>query len=353
MKHCCLALFLLLFTLTTGADIRLHEGELEGAPYKVVTPTEWTSGSVFFVVHGWRPPEAPHVADLDVEDPLVAKLLEAGWAVAKTAFKENGVDHDAHTEALRDLKTWIDTEVGSVGRVVMEGESTAGTLLLRIAERHPDLANGVIAMSAFVELEDQDSGDFLTAQPQVPAILMSNLTEIEGPVEYVTAALDAPVVPSLRPVRRPGHVNLNWVERWEALKAMEDWLEKRMYPVMQDGTREVPTRQTGTLEKEGTLLNKVTAVNPFYGNAILGFHPEELKAAGIEQGSPFELEAHGKMWTVFYGESYGDVELGEWIAFPNADDQVLVARNHQSAIETADLEVGDIVAVRRLSVGGE
>ncbi|MEM9158437.1 MAG: SAM hydroxide adenosyltransferase [Verrucomicrobiota bacterium] len=346
MKHGYVASFLLLLVLTARAEVQLYEGELDGAPYKVASPAEWQTGSVFFIVHGWRPPEAPHIADLDLNDPLVSKLLDSGWVVARTAFKENGVDHDAHTDALEKLKAWIHEEVGPVTRVIMEGESTAGTLVLRIAERHPELANGVIALSSYIELDDEDSGDFLTAQPQVPAILMSNLTEIQGPVGYAALAANAPIAPSLRPVRRPGHVNLNWVERWEAAKAMEIWLAEGKSALIEDGSRQVPIRTTGTLTEKGALLNKVTAVNPFYGNAVLGFHPDELKAAGLKQGSAFKMEAHGKSWSVFYGESYGDVPLGEWIAFPNADDQILVARNHESAIETASLKVGDSVTLR-------
>lgn len=349
MKQISLCLFTLILALNLRAEFQIHEGQLDGAPYKVATPVDWEGGSVFFIVHGWRPPEAPHFADLDLAEPFVEKLLSSGWAVARTAFKENGVDHKAHIEALTDLKSWIHSELGVIERVVMEGESTAGTLLLQIAERHPELANGVIANSAFVELEDKESEDYLTARPLIPAILMSNLTEIQGPVEYVAQALDAPVTPSLRPLRRPGHVNLNWVERWDALKAMESWLSEGTLSVLLDGTREVPARETGTREESGSLVNTVSAVNPFYGNAILGFHPDELESAGIEQGQSIELTAHGKSWAVYYGESYGDVALGEWIAFPNADDQILIARNHQSAIETAGLKVGDTVTLSKQS----
>ncbi len=348
MNKACLIILFFLLALHATAKLQIYEGELDGAPYRVATLDGWDGGSVFFIVNGWRPAEALHVAELDTSDPFVEKLLESGWAVARTAFKENGVDHDAHTEALYALKEWIGTELGEIDLVVMEGESTAGTLLLRIAEQDPDLASGVIANAAFIEVEDSESGDYLTAKPKIPAILMSNLTEIQGPVAYVALAQDAPVTPSLRPLRRPGHVNLNWVERWDAFRDMEAWLRGGAVSVFVDGTRKVPERDTGTREEQGALINSVTSVNPFYGNAVLGFHPDELEAAGIEQGTTLELEAHGKTWIVFYGESYADVELGEWIAFPAADDQILLARNHQSAIETASLAVGDIVSVRLL-----
>ncbi|MEM8867613.1 MAG: SAM hydroxide adenosyltransferase [Verrucomicrobiota bacterium] len=341
--------YLLVFTTLISsirAAPRIYEGLLDGAPYTVATPEDWSGGKVFFIVNGWRPADAPHLAELDIEDPLVERLIAADWAVARTAFRENGVDHEAHTLALADLKDWIANELGPLETVVMEGESTAGTLMLRIAEQQPELADGVIALSAYINLEAIESTDYLEANPRMPAILMSNITEIEGPIAYLTSSLDAPVRPALRPVLRPGHVNLNWVERWEALQTLEAWLTVGSLPVVLDGTRSVPQRETGTERVDGELRNRVTATNPFYGNALLGFHPDELEESGFKPGYAFELRVKGQSFSVFYGQSYGDVEEGAWIAFPNADDQILLARNHKSAIETAGISEGDEVAIR-------
>ncbi len=330
-----------------ATEITVHEGNLKGAPYTVAAPVDWKGGPVFFHVNGWRPDDAPHLADLDTEDPFYQKLFASGWAVARTAFLKNGVDHDAHTLALRDLKTWIDSELGPATTVLLEGESTAGTLVLRIAERDPDLADGVIAKGAFIQFDDATDDSFLTAAPRIPAFLMSNLSEIEGPVAYVARAASASAPPSLRPLLRPGHVNVNWAERWAAVEDMQAWLNSSSYPNFSDGTRPVPARETGTETSDGALVNRVTAVNPFFGNAFLGYHPDEFVSAGIRKGDTFTFEAHGKTWSVLFGQSYGDVPLGEWVAFPTADEQIMLVRNHQSAIATANLTPGDAVAVRR------
>ena len=74
-------------------------------------------------------------------------------------------------------------------------------------------------------------------------------------------------------------------------------------------------------------------INPFYGNAFLGFHPDELFAIGIKQGQTLTLEVHEKQWPVFYGNSYGDVPLGEWVMFLSADENLLLVRKHESATE--------------------
>jgi len=92
MKKFCYILIpalLLLISLNNPAfgqngtlEYTLHEGELEGAPFKVAVPDGWESGNVFFHVHGWRPADAPHEADLDLEDPFYQELINNDWAIA-------------------------------------------------------------------------------------------------------------------------------------------------------------------------------------------------------------------------------------------------------------------------------
>ncbi len=343
-----LFLFLSVDLTAQNNNFILHEGELDGAPYKVLTPVDWQGGYVFFHVHGWRPDDAPHKADINPDDPFYQKILEEGWAIGRTAFLENGVDHDAHTAALYDLKKFIHEEIGTVERLILEGESTAGTLVLRIAEQNPDLADGVIAKGAFVNLEDETHDSYLEAGPSIPAILMSNLTELDGPVAYTARAENSDVVPALRPLLRPGHVNVNWKERYGALKAMQAWLDEGTISPVSEGTRYLPERETGTIIEDYSIKNRVIDINPFYGNAFLGFHPDEFEEFGIEQGDYFLAKIHGQFRKVFYGQSYGDVPLGEWVAFPTASDTIMLVRNHKHAVNTAGIEIDDSVSIFKL-----
>ncbi len=329
----------------------IHEGDIDGAPFKIVVPQSYESGNVFIHVHGWRPADAPHEADLNLEDPFYKYLIESGWVIGRTAFQENGVDHDAHTEELSKLRNKIEELIGSVNLLIMEGESTAGTLVLRIAEQQPELADGVIAKGAFIDLNDPTQDSYLLATPKIPSVLMSNLTELDGPISFAAAANSnsAPILPSLRPLLRPGHVNVNWVERKDAVDELVSWIQDGIYHPVTDGTRTVPERNTGTETAGDFIANRVTSVDRFFGNATLGFHPDELSNAGITQGSTFILAVGGQQRNVFYGQSYGDVPHGEWIAFPRSDDQILIARNHESAIATANLSEGDRVRIKPIT----
>lgn len=354
MKLFALILLFFLSTFSTSdaqENYNLLRGDLNGSPYAIALPSAWDNGDLFFHVHGWRPSDAPHEADLDPDDPFYQFLLLNGWAIARTAFSENGVDHDAHTHAITELKAWIHTEISPVQRVVLEGESTAATLVLRIAERNPELADGVIAKGAFINLQDSDADSYLQATPSIPAILMSNLTELDGPVAYVAAAEEAPVRPVLRPLLNPGHVNVNWMERRDAFLSLTEWLEGTPPSLISEGTRTLPGRVSETRLTDTKITNRVVEINPFFGNVILNFHPDELTDWGLHQGDYFLIETHGELRRVFYGKSYGDVPLGAWVAFPTASDTILLARNHESASETAGLSVGDHVSFLLLSQG--
>ena len=343
-----LTLILLLCTcslVNAQQNNSLLSGELNGSPYTIALPSDWNSGNLFFHVHGWRPSDAPHEADLDVDDPFYRYLLQNGWAIARTAFRENGVDHEAHTHAIAELKAWIHTEISPVQRVVLEGESTAATLVLRIAERNPELADGVIAKGAFINLQDSDADSYLHATPSIPAILMSNLTELDGPISYAAASEGAPVRPALRPLLHPGHVNVNWMERRDAFISVSEWMHGDRPEMITNGTRTLPARETGTLRKGAGIRNRVIRINPFFGNAYLGYHPDELTEWGLQQGDYFLIETHGELRRVYFGESYGDVPLGDWVAFPTASDTILLARNHQSAAESAALSLGDDITL--------
>lgn len=345
-----LASFTILLTLQLKAqEYKTIHGVIDGAPFQVVAPEDWNGGNLFFHVHGWRPDDAPHEADLNIEDPFYQTILQDGWAIGRTAFLENGVDHDAHTKALYDLKTWVNDNLGPVDRLIMEGESTAGTLMLRIAEQNPDLADGVIAKGAFVNFEDETHDSYLLATPKIPAILMSNLTELEGPLAYVAKSQNADVVPALRPLLRVGHVNVNWVERRDALYAMNNWLENGETEKLKEGTRNMPDRETNTIVSDSAIENRVVDINPFYGNAFLGFHPDELEQFGIHHGDDFLVEIDGSLWKIFYGLSYDDVPIGDWVAFPTASDTIMLVRNHRHAVRTAGISLGDTIRIMKLA----
>jgi S-adenosylmethionine hydrolase len=152
----------------------------------------------------------------------------------------------------------------------------------------------------------------------------------------------------MRPLLRVGHVNVNWAERRDAFYAMNNWLDGEEIGKLAEGTRHVPDRETYTEFTEQSIGNRVVNINPFYGNAFLGFHPDELNDFGIHTGDDFLVEINGKLWKVFYGQSYDDVPIGDWVAFPTASDTIMLVRNHRHAVNTAGIRLGDTIRIMRL-----
>src|SRR5215218_2996043 len=70
-------------------------GEIDGAPYRIVVPSNW-NGTLLVFAHGYRD-KADHPGEIDNRNAdvapsaaLEAPLLAQGFALAGTAFKDNG-----------------------------------------------------------------------------------------------------------------------------------------------------------------------------------------------------------------------------------------------------------------------
>lgn len=345
-----LLFFFFLFVLHQSSfsqEYSIHEGVLQESPYMFLVPENADDNKIFFDVHGWRPPDSPHEAKLDAEEPFIKQLLDDGWIVAKTAFRENGVNHKAHAADIKNLTDLISETTGPAALTILEGESTAGTLMLYIAENHPNLADGVIAKSAFINLDSASEENILDATPSIPVLLMSNITEAEGPLTYVKASSQVYDSISMHIINRPGHVNINYLERYSALQKILAQIEgEPVYPIS-DGTIAVPPRASTSvfMPDSNRLENRIFSVDPYFGNLIVDVQPDDLLQLNIQKGDHFLLHIHNRYRTVFFGDTYSDVSEGEWVAFTTAENRLLIARNHEHAANTIHATAGDSIAI--------
>lgn len=70
-------------------------GEIQGAPYRIAVPAAW-NGTLLIYLHGYRD-KADHPGEVDNRNPdlapnaaLANALLGQGYALARTAFRDNG-----------------------------------------------------------------------------------------------------------------------------------------------------------------------------------------------------------------------------------------------------------------------
>jgi len=347
-----------------ASAVTVETGDINGAKFALARPGFWNK-RVLLLAHGFRAPDRPLVADLFPEHLAYRTLLDAGWIVAKTSYRRNGIvvaDAIADLDALRDH---IVQECGPPDRVLLEGESMGGLIATLIAERDrsdPALYDGAIAIDAALSIQEPGRNIGLTVLPQIPLLFLTNQSELNAPRAYVTSRTRPPgYAPELRPVlfrvARDGHVNVNQRERLVALRALNDWLDhgRDALPRPSPGAPFVdatvapePGPSQVAAHSDGHGFDaRVVEVSGNYGNVFLNAQPDDFAAAGIKPGTWVELTAHGWKLRVRYGTDFSSVKKGEWVVFPNADGFCWLARNLGDAAATAHLVDHDPVTIRR------
>ncbi len=315
---------------------------------------------MLLLAHGYRPESAPLVADLETDLAAYRPLLDAGWIVAKTSYRRNGI---VVADAIRDLdnlRAHLASRHGEPTQVIVSGDSMGGTIVTLMSERGGSDYAGFVAIGAALDLREPDGAGGVTLQPRLPLLFVANRSEFSGPRDYVAAVprhLLELVVPALFRIDRDGHVNVNQAERLHAVQALTTWLARGRGALPEpaagqryyDATRTPepgPSQVTLDADRRGFTAT-VVEVSAIYGNVWLNVQPADLAAIGWTTGLWAELQVGDQTFRVRHGTDFDSVERGQWVLFPNADGFCWLSRNWANAVETASLRVGDSVRFRR------
>ncbi len=132
---------------TTGpADV---SGDLGGADYEIRVPANW-NGTLVVYAHGYRD-KADHEGEVDdtsadafVAEPFEAPMLAAGYALAGSAYSDNGW---AVKEAIWDTKRLVNHFHSVFGRpetTILVGFSMGSVVTFESIERFPGIYDGAI-----------------------------------------------------------------------------------------------------------------------------------------------------------------------------------------------------------------
>ncbi|WP_193212819.1 alpha/beta fold hydrolase [Luteolibacter marinus] len=347
MRTVVLALLGLLASLG-AAEIR--RGEIGGAKFTVALPGEkaW-QGKLVLLAHGYRPAAAPLGADLDVGDDFSRPLLAEGWAVATTSYRRNGWivgDAIADLAALRDH---IAREVGPVKRCLVVGNSMGGLIVTRIAEGALDGVDGVVAIGAYLgDGETEAYHPALTWQPKVPVLFLTNQDELEHPAHYVSAAGTERT--AFWKVARDGHCNTSDLERLNALRAVDAWVDGKPPARERDGTVPPPRRpSTASAVEEGGLEGRVRLAHEAWGNLSTDLVAADLETLGLKRGDPAVVSApggKGRLEVTVVGFR-SDVKPGKGALYVTVDGWVLVEINHGNAAKALGVKTGDKLRISK------
>src|SRR5688572_4951730 len=104
----------------TGAEPLIERGEFDGAKFIVARPSPW-NGRALLLAHGLRPADQPLHAEIYETKSPVRDLLAAGWLVALTSYRRNGIIvQDAITD-LDNLRRHIVRQHGGPKAVFLMG----------------------------------------------------------------------------------------------------------------------------------------------------------------------------------------------------------------------------------------
>jgi pimeloyl-ACP methyl ester carboxylesterase len=125
-------------------------GEINGAPFRIIVPEAW-NGKLLVFAHGYND-KADHPGEIDNRDVFQGgteaartTLLAQRWAVAGTAYKDNGW---AVKEALDDLvalTSHFKDNVGKPEHTYLMGFSMGSVPTLKLAEQNGGAFDGYIA----------------------------------------------------------------------------------------------------------------------------------------------------------------------------------------------------------------
>lgn len=327
------------------------KGQIDGALYEISVPLE-SNGRLLLLAHGYRPESAELDPEFGSSHSLFEDLARDGWTVAASSYRRNGwILEDAAADLIA-LRGYITKNVAAYERVYLAGNSMGGGIITWIAEHEPEGFDGALAMGAYlfepIASESErltELADYYGGSPQFPILYLTNISEVEGPEAYIALAEDASPKPVLWRVDRAGHVNLNYAEQAAGLNGLVDWVESGSIDPTKNGTVVMQPESTAEFS-DGVAVGGVHALVPVYGNVVTSFVASDLKELGIEIGERFSLTAEGETVTVLMGTDYGDVAVGDWVAFWNADGYLLVCRNYRDAVGSLGLNEASFLSIR-------
>jgi pimeloyl-ACP methyl ester carboxylesterase len=347
-----------------ASPVRVDIGHLGGATFAIANPPGEWNHRLLLLAHGYRPESAPLIADLHPERASIKAALDAGWIVATTSYRRNGMIVSDAIADLDALRAFVVAEHGQVERAILEGESLGGLIVTIMAERDAELYDGAVVFDATLYAKEANGTVGLSLLPRIPLIFVATEREVAEARSYLTAlvARPAPVIqPALFLIKREGHTNINQAEHLAAFRAVNAWIDggREALPAPRDQEHYFdatvapdPGPSTATALPEGRGFGTAVAeVDAVYGNMLLQAQARDFAGAGIRPMTFCTLQAGGKSYRTLYGRTYTDVKPGEWVVFPDADGRTVLARNSASAAAASGLKAGDPVALVPIEPG--
>src|SRR6266498_4078239 len=126
-------------------------GEINGAPYRIIVPEHW-NGTLLVFAHGYRD-KADHtgevdnrIADIAPSPALVAPLLAQGYALAGSAYKENGWAIEDGIQDMKNLTVFFRDTVARPDHTILWAVSLGTIISFKSMEQFGGIYDGALCM---------------------------------------------------------------------------------------------------------------------------------------------------------------------------------------------------------------
>lgn len=125
-------------------------GQIFGAPYRIVVPENW-NGTLLIYAHGYRD-KADHPGEVDNRTADIAPnaalepvLLGQGFALAGSAYRDNGWAVQEGIDDIRNLAIYFRFFIGNPQKTILWGFSMGSVITFESMERYGFLYDGALA----------------------------------------------------------------------------------------------------------------------------------------------------------------------------------------------------------------
>lgn len=103
-------------------EYETSSGAIEGALFTIYTPSSvHRNGNLLVFAHGCRPEGIPLDSNLNMTDPLYQDLLRAGWILAATSYRREGIIVRDAVDDVINLHAYISSVYGRPQFSLLEG----------------------------------------------------------------------------------------------------------------------------------------------------------------------------------------------------------------------------------------
>ena len=150
-------LFLLNLLQTASAAPKVggidETGEINGAPYRIVLPETW-NGTLLVYAHGYRD-KADHPGEVDNRNPdiapspaLATALLAQGYALAGSAYRDNGWEVEGGIHDTKDLAVYFRENIAQPDRTIIWAFSMGTVIGFKSMEQFGGIFDGALCACA-------------------------------------------------------------------------------------------------------------------------------------------------------------------------------------------------------------